>query len=95
MKFKQLIILSVLFINACVVVPVKDKLHINRCEISSDRKTLKIIDVAKESNSYYSISGIVLTPILVPTTAIVSGAYVLVNNTYRFGEESIKCKSKT
>lgn len=77
----------------CVVAPVVDHSYQPKCQISSDRKTLKIIDLAKESNSYYSISGIILTPILVPTTAIISGTYVLVNNSYQLGEQAIKCNS--
>ena len=95
MKLELLATLLVLFVSGCVVVPVEDKLHVNKCEISSDRKTLKIIDLAEETNSYYSVSGVVLTPLLVPATAIVSGSYVFINNTYRLGEETIKCNSDT
>ena len=80
-----------LLVNGCVVVPTKDTTHTNHCEISSDRKTLKVINAATVSNSYYSISGLFLYPI----TGIVSGVYVAVNNIYNYGEEKIKCSSKS
>ncbi|WP_171040861.1 hypothetical protein [Pseudoalteromonas phenolica] len=76
-----------LLLSSCVVVPIKDDNHVNKCEISSDKKTLKVIDLAKESNTYYSISGIILLPI----TGVVSGVYVAVNNIYHLGEEIIIC----
>jgi hypothetical protein len=67
--------------------PMEDKGHINQCEISSDRKYLKVVDIAKDSNSYYSISGIILLPI----SGVVSSVYVGVNNIYHLGEETIRC----
>ena len=96
MKKLSVLVLVALFSSTllgCVVAPVVDHSYQPKCQISSDRKTLKIIDLAKESNSYYSISGIILTPILVPTTAIISGTYVLVSNSYQLGEQAIKCES--
>lgn len=49
---------------------------------------------AEETDTYYSISGLVLTPILVPATPLISGTYVAVNNVYNLGEEKIKCWNK-
>lgn len=77
-----------LLLSSCIVVPGKDKSHINKCEISSDKKTLKVIDIAKGTNSYYSVSGLFLFPL----SAAVSGTYVAVNNVYHFGEETIVCE---
>ncbi|RYY74362.1 MAG: hypothetical protein EOO52_15715 [Gammaproteobacteria bacterium] len=77
-----------ILLTGCIVVPEKDFSNRNRCEISSDKKTLKVLDLAKGTNSYYSISGV----ILVPLTGIVSGTYVAVNNVYHLGEELIVCK---
>jgi len=91
MKKSILCVLLVFLINGCVTVPVNVPSHTHKCKLSSDMKTLKIVDVAKETNSYYSVWDYILSPILVPTTAIVSGTYVLVNNTYHLGEEKIKC----
>ena len=81
------LLLSFLF-TGCVIVPKKDSTHHNKCEISSDRKTLKVIDLAKETNSYYSVSGLFLFPI----TGIISGTFVAVNNIYHLGEETIVCE---
>lgn len=83
----RFVIPFVVFLSSCAVVPVKDFQHVNKCEISSDKKTLKVIDLAKESNSYYSISGVILLPI----TGVVSGVYVAVNNVYHLGEEKVVC----
>jgi len=78
-------------ILGCVAVPVTDISFVGRCGVSPDQKTLKIIDVAKASNSYYSISGYLLTPIILPTSIIISGAYVLTNNAYYYGENIVQC----
>lgn len=83
-----------LSLSACVVVPKPAEDDYARCEISSDRKTLRVMDMAKETKTYYSVSGILLTPILVPTSALISGAYVAVNNIYHLGEENIKCRGE-
>ncbi len=88
---KIIIILLTIIISSCITIPVNDRRYVNKCSISSDRKTLKIIDVAKETHNYYSISGLMLSPIFIPATAIISGSYVLVNNIYHLGEERIKC----
>ena len=85
------IVLLSLSLIGCVVLPVNDITHNSRCEISSDRKTLRIVNVAEETGTYYSIEGLVLSPILVPTTAIISGVYVLTNNIYNLGEQRIVC----
>jgi hypothetical protein len=82
-------------ISGCVAVPETDRNYVGRCGVSSDHKILRIADVSKETNSYYSISGIVLTPILLPATALVSGAYVVINNVYYSTEEIIKCQKNT
>tara|TARA_R110000751_G_scaffold15290_7_gene49677 strand:- start:76060 stop:76302 length:243 start_codon:yes stop_codon:yes gene_type:complete len=74
-------------ISGCVVVPIVDFSSVNKCEISSDRKTLRIINGFKATNTYYSISGLLLLPI----TGVVSGAYVAINNIYHIGEETIVC----
>ncbi len=90
--FQVLLVFSLItVISSCVAVPATDVSHVGRCGVSSDHKTLKIVDVAQVTNSYYSISGYVLTPILLPTTAIISGIYVLTNNAYYSGKDIIQC----
>lgn len=81
------IILCILLLSGCVVVPQSDVTHVSRCEISTDRKTLKIIDGFKDTSTFYSISGLLLIPI----TGVVSGTYVAINNIYNIGEEQIVC----
>ncbi|WP_259366569.1 MULTISPECIES: hypothetical protein [unclassified Colwellia] len=76
-----------LFLSGCVVMPVDDHSYDNKCEISSDRKILKVVDAAKGTNSYYSISGVILLPI----TGVISGIYVGINNIYHLGEEKFTC----
>jgi len=98
MKFNLKILLAfstifalVTVISSCVAVPVTDISYVGRCGVSPDQKTLKIIDVAKATNSYYSISGYLLTPILLPTSVIISGTYVLTNNAYYYGKNVVQC----
>ena len=91
MKRTTLLLISILALSGCVAVPTPAKNYQSRCEISSDRLTLRVIDVAQSTNSYYSIEGLILTPIVVPTTALLSGVFVLVNNIYNIGEEKIVC----
>ena len=85
-------IMLIIFLTGCITVPVNDRSQSKQCYLSSDKKTLKIIDFNEENTGfYYSVSGLLLSPILVPTTALISGSYVLVNNIYHLGEEKIKC----
>ncbi len=77
----------VVFMCGCVVVPTKDLSAKNKCEISSDRKTLKMINGFEDTQTYYSITGLILLPI----TGVISGVYVTINNIYHIGEEAIVC----
>jgi len=81
------VISGLTLIGGCMVMPEKDPSYANKCEISSDRKTLKVIDASKDTNGYYSISGLILLPV----SGIVSGTYVAINNVYHMGEEKIVC----
>lgn len=83
--------LFVLSQTGCIVLPQKDPDARPRCELSTDQKTLRIVDIAAETDTYYSVTGILLSPILIPATALLSGTYVAVNNTYHLGEEQLVC----
>lgn len=83
--------LLVLSQTGCVVLPQKAANAQPRCELSTDQKTLRIVDIAAETDTYYSVTGILLSPILIPATALLSGTYVAVNNTYHLGEEKLVC----
>lgn len=89
---KNLVTLLIsLFIASCVVVPENKNETNYQCEISSDKKTLKIINLADETNSFFTIENMVMSPITVLTTGVVSASYVAVNNIYYLGEKKIKC----
>ena len=58
--------------------------------VSCQVKTLKVINGFEDTNTFYSISGLVLLPI----SGVVSGTYVAINNVYHLGEETLVCGSK-
>jgi len=84
---KYLLLFCLLLGTGCVVIPETDKTYVAKCEISTDQKTLRIIDSEKETKSYYSIGGVFLVPI----SGIVLGAYVVMKNSYYYGKEKIIC----
>lgn len=88
MNAKLILVLLSLSSTSCIVAPQNVPKKTLHCEISSDQKTLRIIDLTKETHFYYSISGAILLPI----TGIVSGTYVAINNIYHLGEETIVCR---
>ena len=90
MKCFVFLALCIPLLNACIVVPQTDTAKVNRCEISSDRKTLKVINGFEDTNTFYSISGLMLLPI----TGVVSGTYVAINNVYHLGEEMLVCTTR-
>ena len=81
--------------SGCITVPETDRNYVGKCGVTIDHKVLRIADVSKESNSYYSIGGILLTPILIPLTALISGTYVVINNAYYSAEEILNCQNNT
>ena len=89
MKYLFFLLGVVLVLSGCIVVPHTDTAKINKCEISSDRKTLKVINGFEDTNTFYSVSGLILLPI----TGVVSGTYVAINNVYHLGEETLVCRS--
>ncbi|MDP5214134.1 hypothetical protein ORJ66_13855 [Pseudoalteromonas tunicata] len=90
MKVRLLPLALTAFISGCIVLPVTDPTHYNKCEISSDKKTIKVFNLHEDNNNYYSIGGILLLPL----TGVVSGTYVAVHNVYHLGEEIIVCGSQ-
>lgn len=81
-----------LSLTSCIVVPVAAQKKEGVCGISEDRQTLRVMDFAKDTQSFYSLQGMMVTPITLPTSAIVSGVYVGVYNTYKLGETLLVCK---
>lgn len=82
----------VLGLTSCIVVPVAAPKKEGVCAISEDRQTLRVMDFAKDTQSFYSLQGMMVTPISFPTSAIISGVYVSVYNTYKMGETLLVCK---
>jgi hypothetical protein len=82
------------FISACVVIPEKDWSEpAYQCALSTDQKTLKLVSLTEGDASFYAWNDKIFAVITVPTSAIISGTYVLVNNIYHIGEKQIKCAS--
>ncbi|WP_139302529.1 hypothetical protein [Thalassotalea sp. PP2-459] len=54
-------------------------------------KTLKVVNLMEGDTSFYAWNDEFFSIISMPTSAVVSGVYVAVNNVYHAGEKTIKC----
>ena len=88
---KIVISLLILSCTSCVVVPEKDHTKKYRCGLSTEMKVLKLVNLTDGDTSFYEWNDEMLAIITIPTSAIISGTYVLVNNIYHIGEKQIKC----
>lgn len=100
MKFKVLVLLLTLSCTACVVVPEsdlseQDKMAQYQCELSTDKKVLKLVNLNDGDTSFYAWNDEILAFVTLPASAIISSTYVLVNNIYHIGEKQIKCRDIT
>ncbi|WP_286272713.1 hypothetical protein [Thalassotalea hakodatensis] len=86
-----LIICICLFTSACVVVPEVADVPKYKCGLSTDQKTLKVVNLMEGDTSFYAWNDEFFSIISMPTSAVVSGVYVAVNNVYHAGEKTIKC----
>lgn len=90
-----LCLLIILNCTGCVVIPVKSDSETDpqnyQCELSTDMKVLKLVNLTDGDTSFYEWNDEFFAIISVPTSAIISGSYVLVNNIYHVGERKIKC----
>lgn len=84
-------LLVALNITSCVVVPEKVDSQKYNCGLSTDMKVLKLVNLTDGDTSFYEWSDEMFAIISIPTSAIISGTYVLVNNIYHIGEKTIKC----
>jgi len=92
MIMRNVIILLLIISSAgCVVVPEKAEAKKYQCSLSTDMKVLKLVNLTDGDTSFYEWNDELLAIITVPTSAIISGSYVLVNNIYHIGEKQIKC----
>jgi hypothetical protein len=85
------ILLVAISITSCVVVPENVHSAKYKCALSTDMKVLKLVNLTDGDTSFYKWSDEMFAIVSVPTSAIISGAYVLVNNIYHIGEKKIKC----
>ncbi len=85
----------VLFSSSCVVVPEVADVPQYKCGLSTDQKTLKVVNLMAGDTSFYEWNDEFLSIISMPTSAILSGVYVAVNNVYHIGEKQIKCSGKS
>ena len=88
----KIIMFSIILSSAgCVVLPEKDHTKKYQCGLSTEMKILKLVDLTDGDTSFYEWNAEALAIITVPTSAIISGSYVLINNTYHIGEKWVKC----
>lgn len=80
--------------SGCVVMPESDKTQNYQCGLSTDKKTLKVVNLMDGDTSFYEWNDEISSIITMPTSAVISGVYVAVNNIYHFGETQIKCGNK-
>lgn len=93
---KIVILLLILSCTSCVVLPEKDYTQKYQCALSTEMKVLKLVNLTDGDTSFYEWNDEMLAIISIPTSAIISASYVLVNNIYHIGEKQIKChKPKT
>ena len=84
------LVTSLACLQGCITAPIPSTDYRSECDIATQRLQLKIIDVAKGTNSD-SVEGYLISPVLVPLTAIPSAVIVLINNIVNFAEEKIRC----
>ncbi|NNJ73516.1 MAG: hypothetical protein HKP09_10070 [Enterobacterales bacterium] len=73
------------FLGSCIVVPADIKSDVpsnyEQCGDITYRKELQLVDLNEEDTGYYySVGGVILSPILVPASLLISGAYTIAHN---------------
>ena len=91
---KIIVLTCSMLVTGCVVVPEVDNSQQYQCGLSTDKKTLKVVNLMKGDTSFYKWNDEFLSIITMPSSAVVSSVYVAVNNVYHFGEKQIKCGNK-
>ncbi len=84
------LVLLAALVSGCAVVPYPDEFHVSDCPTRSRQQTLRLVNVLTEAQSD-GLSSYLLSPIVVPVSAVVSGSYVLGNNLYNELEQAYKC----
>ncbi|MFD2167536.1 hypothetical protein ACFSJY_14900 [Thalassotalea euphylliae] len=89
-KFLMVLVASLL-LQACVFVPERAAQPKNACGLSTELKTLKVVNLMDGDASFYDWQGEMISPLTLPLSAVISGTYVAVNNVYFLGEKQIRC----
>ena len=89
--YKVIIFFLILNCISCVVVPKEDHTKKYQCGLSTDMKVLKLVNLTDGDTSFYEWNDEFFAIITIPSSAIISGTYVLANNIYHIGEKQIKC----
>jgi len=90
-------IITIIFtfaLSGCVVMPEIDNSQNYQCGLSTDKKTLKVVNLMDGDTSFYKWNDEFASIITLPTSAVISSVYVAVNNIYHIGEKQIKCSNK-
>jgi hypothetical protein len=88
---KHVLVLIVALLSSCIVVPQSAEPQDFQCALSTDKKTLKVINLNDGDANFYAWQDEIFSFITIPSSAIISGVYVAVNNVYHIGEKQIKC----
>jgi len=88
---KYILVLIVALLPSCIVVPHIAERQEFQCALSTDKKTLKVINLTDGDATFYAWQDEMFSFITIPSSAIISGVYVAVNNVYHIGEKHIKC----
>ena len=81
-----------MLLSSCAVIPVTEYKYVEKCGITHDKNTLKLIDVAKETHTYYSVGGLMISPLIVPVSTVLSATYIATNEIYYFGKQLVICE---
>jgi len=89
---KVILIFLVMNCVSCVVLPEKSRTNKYNCGLSTDMKVLKFVNLNKRGKQFYPWTDEIFAVFTVPISTVISGGYVLINNTYHLGEKMVKCK---
>ena len=88
---KYILILIIALLSICIVVPENAENQYLKCALSTDKKTLKIVNLLDGDETFYAWQDEILSVITLPSSAIISSVFVAVNNVYYIDEKNIKC----
>ena len=86
-----LLIAIMAILSGCIVIPKNIENQNVNCALSTDKKTLKVVNLLDGDMTFYAWEDEMFSIITMPGSAIFSSVYVAVNNVYHVGEKRIKC----